>query len=72
MKTGRKLLRRYVLVHIGCLECGESSQVLGIFASESSANDFWNGWVREWPAREERTWVNGSHHKLISPLDIAV
>lgn len=47
----------YVAVDIGCIECGETSAVLGIFESEVDANEACD----EHSKRQEEHW-GGQHY----------
>lgn len=46
----------FVAVDIGCIECGESSAVLGVFTDEEKAREV----LKEHIARQDKNWC-GQH-----------
>ena len=58
---------RYLVVNIGCIECGVSSQIVGLFSSESRAKD-----VAEILSRNHHWREGGQNEYLVfgmPPLD---
>lgn len=55
----------YVAVDIGCIECGEDSKVLGIFKSESKAQE-----VCDKAEADQREDWQGQHNFFVEALDI--
>ncbi|MFS0863344.1 hypothetical protein [Fredinandcohnia sp. 179-A 10B2 NHS] len=54
----------YVVVDIGCSECGEASNIVGIFSSKEKAID-----AREYYVKDNRLEHNDDHELLIYKID---
>ena len=57
-------MKYYVLVDIGCIECGEESAVIGIYTSKKKAQRI----RREHEKRQNESW-NGQHIFEIFEID---
>lgn len=42
----------WIVVNIGCIECGVSSNIVGVFADETQANEIAKGFDKEFNWRE--------------------
>jgi len=65
--------KKWILVDIGCIECGEESKVVGLFNSKEESERYWdeeytskvtkgNSWGR-------REW-SGQHHPHIEEIEV--
>lgn len=54
----------YVVVDIGCSECGEASNIVGIFSSKEKAID-----ARDYYVKDNRLEDNDDHELLIYKID---
>jgi len=62
-------MKRYLAMDIGCIECGQESAVIGIFATEQEAEAAIEAYLQpgtNW-GREEWT---GSHHCEVFEVDV--
>ena len=55
---------KYVVVDIGCIECGEPSSVLGIFADKEKAREI----MKKCEEYQEKNW-RGQHYFKIYEVD---
>lgn len=49
-------MKYYVVVDIGCIECGESTNILGIFENEAKAGEI----LKDHEERQKEKW-SGQH-----------
>lgn len=57
-------MKYYVLVDIGCIECGEESAVIGIYTNKKKAQRI----KREYEKRQRENWY-GQHYFEIFEID---
>jgi len=57
-------MKHYVAVDIGCIECGESTNVLGIFEDKVKAEEV----IKDHGARQSQNW-KGVHRFKIFEID---
>jgi hypothetical protein len=77
-------MKKWILVDIGCIECGEKSRVVGFYDSQAEAEKFWEEKYIQ-PKRRRRVQVggqpwelswwgreewHGEHHSLIEEVTI--
>lgn len=67
-------MKLYIHVDIGCLECGEDSQVVGVFKTREEAEDSCLTYITDEPNQRGRSWGRaewrGQHEQKIFQVDI--
>ncbi len=61
----------FVLVDIGCIECGEDSRVVGLYESALVAESAWHLYRCETDKWGRPEW-HGQHHHLVADLRTVV
>lgn len=56
---------KYVVVDIGCIECGEASAVLGIFDSKNKAEEI----SKKYDEIQEKNWTGQHYFKIFEVKD---
>ena len=58
----------WILVDVGCIECGEKSTVIGFFESREKADVYWETQYLESGTPWGRASWGGQHHSLIQEV----
>lgn len=55
------MTKKYIVVDIGCIECGVSSNLVGIFTEKDKADNIANRLNKS----KEATWLYGGQHNYV-------
>lgn len=61
-------MKQWILVDIGCLECGEPSTVLGFYVSREQCESTWKDYSEQPDTRWGRHEWSGQHSCLIQEV----
>jgi hypothetical protein len=64
-------MKQFLVFDVGCIECGESSSVVGVFPTEAAARFAYDAYFEKGTTWGKAAW-HGEHHVNIWPVEIEI